>query len=324
MSKATIACVLAFVSLCAHAAQDADFIVARNAFQSGDRARLARIAPALEGYVLESYVDYWQLKLDLDRVSPDEVRAFLKRYDGTVVADRLRADWLKALGARSSWDLFREQYPLLAAPDTETVCYSAQARMAVGDLSGLAEVKPLWLSGREQPPSCSPLFEAMLTGGQITTPDVWARMRLALESGQVGLAKKLAAYLPPADSPDPTALDAAAENPRRFLDKRTPGGTNRSTREVIIFALYRLAKSSPQQARDEWIKIRRRSRRRTSGTLPGNSPIRPRSGRIPRHWRGTVNRAPGDRTTSSSAGTYAPRCGCRPGKMSSPPRKRCR
>ncbi len=256
MRETIVGCALGLLALSAHAGQDGDFISARNAFQAGDRARLARVAPALDGYVLEPYVAYWQLKLDLDGASPDEVRSFLKRYGGTVVAERMRADWLKVLGMRGSWALFTEEYPLLPAPDTETVCYSAQARMASGDLSGLAEVKPLWLSGREQPPACTPLFEAMLAGGQITTPDVWARMRLALEAGQVGLAKKLAAYLPPADSPDPKALDDAAENPRRFLERRALRDNNRSAREVAIFALYRLAKSSPQQARDEWVRIR--------------------------------------------------------------------
>jgi soluble lytic murein transglycosylase len=81
-------------------------------------------------------------------------------------------------------------------------------------------------------------------------------MRLALEAGQVGLAKKLAAYLPPADSPDPKMLDAAADNPGRFLEQRAWGQNNRSGREVAMFALYRLARISPQQAREQWLKVR--------------------------------------------------------------------
>jgi soluble lytic murein transglycosylase len=247
---------LCLITLSAGAGQDEDFIAARNAFQAGDRARLARVAPALQGYVLEPYVAYWQVKLDLERASPDEVRAVLRRHPDTVAADRLRADWLKVLAVRGNWDLFMAEYPSLTNPDTETVCFSAQARMAAGNLSGLAEVKPLWLSGRDQPASCTPLFEAMLVGGQITTVDVWARMRLALEAGQVGLAKKLTAYLPRADAPDPKALDLAADNPRRYLELRGSGENNRSGREVAMFALYRLAKVSPQQARDEWVKIR--------------------------------------------------------------------
>jgi soluble lytic murein transglycosylase len=48
----------------------------------------------------------------------------------------------------------------------------------------------------------------------------------------------------------------AADNPRRYLELRGSGENNRSGREVAMFALYRLAKVSPQQARDEWVKIR--------------------------------------------------------------------
>lgn len=256
MKKAIIGCVIGLAALTVEAGQDEDFIAARNAFQAGDRGRLARVAPALQGYVLEPYVAYWQIKLDLDKASPDEVQTFLKRYGRSVVTERMRAEWLKVLAVRANWTLFNAEYPQLLTPDNETICFAAQARLAFGDRSGLAAAKPLWTSGRDQPAACTPIFEAMLAGGQITTQDVWGRMRLALEAGQIGLAKKLAAYLPPADSPDPKAIDAAADNPRRFLERREWGENNRSGREVAIFALYRLARVSPQQAREQWIKIR--------------------------------------------------------------------
>jgi len=256
MRSLTIGCIIGFLALGAQAGQDEDFIAARNAFQGGDRARLARLAPGLQGYVLEPYVAFWQLKLDLDKTSAEEVRAFLQRYGDSVVGERLRSDWLKVVAMRGSWTEFKAQFPLVPSPDAETLCFAAQSGMAQGDLSGLAAVKPLWASGREQPAACTPVFEAMLAGGQITTSDVWARMRLALEAGQVGLAKKLTAYLPPADSPSAKALDAAADNPRQFLERRAWGENNRSGREVAMFALYRLARVSPQQARDQWVKIR--------------------------------------------------------------------
>jgi soluble lytic murein transglycosylase len=256
MRKAIIGCVIGLLALSAQAGQDEDFIAARNAFQAGDRARLARIAPALQGYVLEPYVAYWQIKLDLDKAPSEEVQGFLRQYGNSVVGERMRSDWLKVLAVRGNWTEFKGLFPLVPSPDAETLCFAAQAGMAQGDLSGLAAVKPLWSSGRDQPAACTPIFEAMLAGGQITTADVWVRMRLALEAGQVGLAKKLAAYLPPADSPDPKMIDAAADNPRRFLERRAWGANNRSGREVAIFALYRLARVSPQQARDEWVKIR--------------------------------------------------------------------
>jgi soluble lytic murein transglycosylase len=72
---------------------DADFAVARDAFHAGDAARLERIAPRLKGHLLESYVEYWQLRLKLDDADPERVQAFLARYEGTPLSDKLRGEW---------------------------------------------------------------------------------------------------------------------------------------------------------------------------------------------------------------------------------------
>src|ERR1035438_1770627 len=85
---------------------DADFALARDAFRAGDAARLDKIAPLLKGHLLESYVEYWQLRLKLDDADPDRVRGFLVRHQGEPLADRLRVEWLKSLGKRGQWTLF--------------------------------------------------------------------------------------------------------------------------------------------------------------------------------------------------------------------------
>ncbi len=56
------------------AAQSADdqFLAAREAARAGDRARLERLVPALHGYELEPYVDYWRLSLRLDVPASDD------------------------------------------------------------------------------------------------------------------------------------------------------------------------------------------------------------------------------------------------------------
>jgi len=50
---------------------DAEFMIARDAFRANDAARLDRIAPRLKGHLLESYVEYWQLRLTLDDADPE-------------------------------------------------------------------------------------------------------------------------------------------------------------------------------------------------------------------------------------------------------------
>lgn len=236
MIKAIIGCWLGLLAVTVAAGQDEDFITARNAFQANDRARLARVASGLQGYVLEPYVAYWQLKLDLDNASPEDVQAFLAKYGDSVVGERMRADYLKILATRGDWAQFKVLFPLVPSPDPETLCFAAQAGMRQGDLSGMAAVRPLWASGRELPAACTPVFEAMLAGGQLTTQDVWARMRLALEAGQVGLAKKLAGYLPPRTRPTrrcwmpPPTIRVASSNSGRGVRTIAPGARSRCSR----------------------------------------------------------------------------------------------
>ena len=75
---------LAFVAVGAFAAPlraeptDADFLVAREAFLANDAAALDKIAPRVNGHLLEPYVAYWQLRLKLDEAPPG-ARALVSR-----------------------------------------------------------------------------------------------------------------------------------------------------------------------------------------------------------------------------------------------------
>src|SRR5204862_1068835 len=72
------------------AQSDADFLAAKVAYDKGDRARLAAIAPKLTAHILAPYVGYWQLKLGLDDATPVAISAYFDRYPNSPMADRLR------------------------------------------------------------------------------------------------------------------------------------------------------------------------------------------------------------------------------------------
>src|ERR1700676_2843811 len=61
---------------------DAEFVIARDAFRANDAARLDRIAPRLKGHLLESYVEYWQVPVQLVEADPDRGPALLARREG--------------------------------------------------------------------------------------------------------------------------------------------------------------------------------------------------------------------------------------------------
>ena len=86
--------------------------------------------------------------VDGSGADPAEVNAFLARYADGPLADALRREWLKALGASGAWDAFRAEYPKVVGEDTELTCYAYQARIAQGDAEALVEARSLFLAGR--------------------------------------------------------------------------------------------------------------------------------------------------------------------------------
>jgi soluble lytic murein transglycosylase len=250
---------LALAGVSASAAgQDDDFLAAREAFRTGDSAQLDRHAQRLKGYVLEPFVTYWQLRMRLDRVDPAELRAFMNANEDSSVAERLRIDWLKALGSKQQWELFDVEFPKLARDDIEITCYSLQSRMRTAEAEALAAARALWFVGRESPESCTPLFTALVARKQLREDDIWMRIRLALEAGQVTAARRAADFLPAKLEPDHKLLASVAANPRGYLDRKSFDFKSRAGRETTLFAVHRLARSSPPQAAIHWTRLEER------------------------------------------------------------------
>jgi len=250
-----LALTLAPLASQAFAAQAPDageiFLAARAAARAGDYAKLARYDARLQGYLLEPYVESWLLRQRLEDADPAEVRAFLSREQGSVLAEQLRRDWLKVLAKKRLWELFRAEHPLLVDDDDETACYALQARWEQKDESALAEVRAYWNAPRELPEGCVPLAEALIARGELTKRQVWQRVRLLLEAGAVSAAWRSAEYLPRSEMPERGRLLAAATGPKRFLEQKADL-SQRANREITMFALYRLARTDPEAAAAHW------------------------------------------------------------------------
>ena len=233
---------------------DDDFLAARDAARVGDSKRLEQLLPKFKGHLLEPYVRYWRLQQRLAARDPTEIRAFLAQHRDTPLSDYLRRDWLKVLGENGQWELFDAELPGLVNEDLELTCYALQARTRTDTLA-LREARSLWFVARTLPASCTPLFEALVASGQLSAEDVWTRVRLALEEGQVGSANRVAAFLPKGQAPDAVTLAAISGNPAGHLGNLNLHVKSRAAREAAMFAVYRLARTSPPQAAAHWVKL---------------------------------------------------------------------
>ncbi|HZP87999.1 MAG TPA: transglycosylase SLT domain-containing protein [Burkholderiales bacterium] len=228
--------------------EDDDFLAAREAFQRGDIARLDAVAPRLMQYPLAGYVTYWQLRSRLQNSQQSDIDAFVAQQGDTLLSQRARIDWLKQLGQRRDWPALLRELAQSTADDVELACYVLQARRARGDHGVAADARPLWFQGIVQPDSCTPVFETMIGTGELSETDIWARVRLALDSGNLTLAKSLQTFLPATKRIEPKQLDAIVRNPQRYLESRALSVKSHAQRELALFATVRLAQTLPAVA----------------------------------------------------------------------------
>ena len=237
-------------------ASDDRFLAARDAARAGDRSKLERIAPELQGHELEAYVDYWRLLPDLAMIDPSTIQSFLSRNEKSYIAEKLRSDWLKQLGKKQQWALFDAEYPLLTQPDQELSCYALQSRQARGDASMLDEAMPLWLNLIEPPDACYPVLEALILEKRVLADAVWARIRRQFEANKTAAARYSMNYLPASQTPDTRIALAVSDTPMPWLIKLpTNIASNRMTRELAALAISRIARSDPRMAAEQLSKI---------------------------------------------------------------------
>ncbi len=235
---------------------DADVVAAKAAFDRGDARALARVAPRTGGHVLAPYVEAWQLTLALDSVEGSVVDAFLKRYPDAPFADRLQADWMKALARRGDWAAFATQWPPRAGPDTELRCDDiAYRRQREGD-AVLAEAKPLWFTGQSTPDACEPLFAALIGSGALARDDRIARLRLAAEASNLRLVRALGDALPGNARVKPAEFVAIDGNPQHALARGSFAWATPSGQVQALYALERAGRADADAAHAAWLKWR--------------------------------------------------------------------
>ena len=108
----------------ANGAADAAVRDAAEGFRLGDLRRVNGAFRQTRSDLLEGYVDYWALRLQLDNASISaDVEQFLQKRAGEFISDRLRTDWLKQLAKTGNWDSFAKISRGFDTDDGEIACH---------------------------------------------------------------------------------------------------------------------------------------------------------------------------------------------------------
>lgn len=209
----------------------------------------------LEDYPLRPDLSAAWLRSSLGPDTDPEVRRFLDRYPDLSFSGDLRYRWTLSLAKRRAWDSFLDVYDThyRDLDDTELKCLALRAKIATGAGQEAAESGvDIWMSPFSQPEECDPLFEYLEEKGLLNADRRRQRIRLALESGQLRLARYLAR---PLDDSDRRVIDRWASmrsDPGRELSQKSSFGNSDGDRELVSYGFRRLARLDPPRADELW------------------------------------------------------------------------
>lgn len=234
--------------MCASAAAIAQphaaLVEAHAAWRATDAARLTRAASALRAHPLAAYAEYWQVML-----APEDqgIRRFLDRHAGTMLAERLRKDWVRGIAKRGDWALLAQAQQGIESPDAALACWALRARHAQGDDSAADELlRRHWQRPHELPEGCAAVAQASARSGRIPPAAIWQRARSLMGLGEASAARRTLGLLPPSQALRPQQLDIAFGAPDRALAKASPRAT--IERDLAAMALARVASTDPARA----------------------------------------------------------------------------
>ena len=224
---------------------------AREAFGKRDKARLATLRTSLSAtrHPLAMWVEYWDLNLRLNEARTEEVDAFLARWPGSYVEDRLRNDWLLELGRRRNWATFlREQPRFKMNDDREVACYAQVASLqgTHPSASAVEAAQALWLAQRDADDGCQTLGQMLMDSKLLPEALVWRKVNLAVEINRLRLARQTAQLL--GEGVAKSVADVL-EQPLRHLSRKANGFGTLQT-ELTAVALAKRANTDPEEAAD--------------------------------------------------------------------------
>jgi soluble lytic murein transglycosylase len=237
--------------------EEAAFLAARDAYVRGERAKLERALAGLKTHPLAPWAEHFRLALRLEDGSDAGIAEFLQRHDGSYLAEKTRALWLKALVRKEDWQQARLQYAQLRRPDTEATCLGIDAGLRLGEPEAPAEARAVLNGSAALTDGCTAPLGRQAASGALPAEEIRARLRRQLALGKFKEARLLAGWL--ADAPAWKSFDAVADHPARHLAKLPQNFADSAReRELAMFAVLRMAKSEVRVAAARWQEIESR------------------------------------------------------------------
>ncbi len=256
---ATVAGAASFSSSDPYRKQRALFMKADKALEENRIGDYRQLQQQLTDYPLYPYLQYRELRRRLSLAKYEEIAGFIARNEDNPLGRRMRQAWLYTLVKQRDWAQFLKTWG--GNQPVKLQCYKLQAQIKTGQTEGLVEHGlKLWLVGKSQEKTCDPVFEYLELHHRITRDLILQRIRLAMYSGNPGLAGWLAKRLPEKDAAWVDLWREARVQPAKTLKSPALNKDTPASREIILYSIRRIARSDADQAYKKWAQLKPRYR----------------------------------------------------------------
>ncbi|MDH5511833.1 MAG: transglycosylase SLT domain-containing protein [Gammaproteobacteria bacterium] len=236
-----------------------DYLAAMEALKARQLTRFKTLYQRLDGYILRGYLEYESLKNRVASAPASEIRRFLADNSQAPTSDYVRKKWLHVLAKRRDWPTFLEEYrDIEDEPELQCVRLSHLLKTSEQQATLMAEAEQLWLTGKQLPRACDPVFSAWKKAGHMTADKVWERIRLAMEARNLRLAGELAGHLDPSERAWVRRWQDMHRDPVRELHNISYPVETPVARMVVKHGIVRLAYRDPEEAMIQWHLLKKK------------------------------------------------------------------
>lgn len=151
--------------------------------------RYAKVKKKLSSYPLSPYLDYRALLIELDDMSPKQVRNFIDRHKKFPFSARISAPYIESLAKQHKWAellQFQQHLPI----GEEYLCHYYSAKYHVGQKEVAYQgAQSLWVSASSVSDACDDLFSYWQNAGRLTDAIALERGLLAFEQRSLKVMK---------------------------------------------------------------------------------------------------------------------------------------
>lgn len=230
------------------------------AASANNQSALSALEHETQHQLFGMYPTYHRLNARLGSLAPSNVIDFVNTYPGTVMAEKLVADYAEQAAAKGDYVNVRAVAPYIIQPDASERCAIALGYNDISDLKSLTYKDEIWQNTRLdlRRPLCSKLAVQMTHNRLLTQDDKAGQLvrlmriqgrNLAIDAKKnhipqmVLLSDMLGLGISQSD------LESITQNPRAYLNGFVPDGAPK-TNYLFIFAISQLAHIDYRAAAD--------------------------------------------------------------------------